>query len=74
MFNFISENELANYVIRCQTDSITFNKKFNFKLFDYYPIEEAKSTGNIVFKNLNSYFHVCKKCSCEYKYKDGHIC
>ena len=58
IFNFLSENNLAKNVIRIQTDGIVFNKKFNFDLFDYAPIPEDKTTGKIVFKNVNRYHKV----------------
>lgn len=68
IFNFISEYELYENVIRIQTDGIVFKKKYNFQNIDYAPISEAKSTGLIKFYNLNSYFHICKVCKAEYKF------
>jgi hypothetical protein len=76
IFNFISENSLADQVIRIQTDGIVFKKKYNFDAIPYAPIPEAKSTGYIKFHNLNSYYHICKKCNAEYKYDKNvvHLC
>ncbi len=76
IFNFISQHGLAGQVIRCQTDGIVFKKKYNFNLLEYPPIPEDKTTGNIKFYNLNSYFHVCKSCNVEYKYNKNitHVC
>jgi hypothetical protein len=76
MFNFVSDNKLASQVIRCQTDGLVLKKKYNFKNLEYPPISEDKSTGYIKFYNLNSYFHICKKCNVEYKYNKNiiHVC
>ena len=78
MFNMISENNLEKLVIRIQTDSVSFTKAVDFKSLkiDYFPIEEEKTTGLMVFYNVNSYHHVCKKCNLEYKYEKNmaHIC
>lgn len=70
IFNLISEHNLEKFVVRIQTDSISFTKPVDFKALGltYIPIQEAKSTGRLVFYNVNSYFHVCSNCECEYKY------
>lgn len=70
MFNMINECNLEKHVMRIQTDSVSFNIPVDFTKFDlkYYPIPETKSTGHIVFYNVNSYFHHCPKCKLEYKY------
>ena len=58
IFNFLSENNLAKNVIRIQTDGIVFNKKYNFCQFDYAPIPENKTTGKMIFNNINKYHKV----------------
>jgi len=68
ILNFVSEHELADQVIRIQTDGVAFKRKYNFSKIPYAPILEAKTTGLIIWKNVNSYFHVCKKCTEQYKY------
>ena len=71
IFNFISDYGLASDVIRIQTDGIVFKTKYDFSEITYAPIAEDKTTGNIKFYNLNSYFHVCKRCKAEYKFYKG---
>ncbi len=78
IFNLISEHDLETFVVRIQTDSISFTKPVDFKALGltYIPILEAKSTGRLVFYNVNSYVHVCSNCGCEYKYNasESHKC
>ena len=76
VFNFVSSLGLADQVIRCQTDSICLKRKYNFKNQVYPPIPEDKSTGLIKWYNVNSYYHVCKKCNEEYKFCKSvrHVC
>lgn len=75
MFNMVSENNLEGHVLRVQTDSVSFNRSVDFKILNmaYYPIPESKSTGYIVFHNINSYYHVCKKCDCQFKYNKDNV-
>jgi hypothetical protein len=54
-------------VVRVQTDSITYNK--NVKP-DETEKREEKTTGYIIFKSVNSYFHECVVCKKQFKYKD----
>jgi hypothetical protein len=70
MMTMICENNLEAFVMRIQTDSVTLTKPVDFTKLNmsYYPIAEAKSTGYIVFHNVNCYRHVCAECHCEYKY------
>jgi hypothetical protein len=70
IFNMISENNLENYVTRIQTDGICFNKPVDFSKLGlkYYPIPEKKSSGKLVFYNINNYFHVCSGCEIEFKF------
>lgn len=70
VFDMINENNLEDSVVRIQTDGICFNKSIDFPSLGlkYYPIPEAKSTGLIMFHNINCYRHVCDKCNMEYKY------
>ena len=53
-------------VIRIHTDSIAFTKEqqFDEKLFKL----EDKSTGLILWKNVNTYHHKCLKCNLSMKY------
>ena len=78
IFDMISSNNLAKYIVRIQTDGIVFNKAIDFKNMNlkYYPIQEDKSTGHIKFYNVNRYVHVCKTCNTEYSYSklDPHVC
>jgi hypothetical protein len=78
VFNLVSNHNLENNVIRIHTDSICFDREVNFESLkiDYYPIPEQKTTGYIKFYNVNSYFHICEKCSVEYKFdkNEKHIC
>jgi hypothetical protein len=57
VFYMINENNLQDYVLRCHTDGIAFNRPIDFTSMglDYCPIPEEKSTGKIIFHNVNSY-------------------
>jgi len=74
MFDMISSNDLETKTVRIQTDSACFTEKINFKALKlkYYPIEEAKTTGKLIFSHVNYYRHVCPHCKAIYKY-DKHI-
>ena len=76
MMKFIIDNKLNDDVIRIHTDCLILPYKFDFTKHEYHPKEEDKSTGNIVFHNSIHYYHVCKKCNCQYRYIDfkTHIC
>ncbi len=78
VFNMISEHNLEKYVVRIQTDSVSFTKPVDFAALGvkYVPILEQKSTGMLKFYNVNNYCHVCDKCGCQYKHnKDKeHLC
>ena len=88
MFEMISELNLSKYVIRCQTDSVTFSKPIDFenitknnRFNNYYPIIENKSSCMhdnefITFYNMNNYKHYCDKCEQEFKYDKNncHAC
>jgi hypothetical protein len=70
IFNMLSEHDLASSVLRVQTDGICFNREINFDTLglQYAPLKERKTTGNLVFHNVNSYDHICSNCGIEYKY------
>lgn len=77
MADIILSNNLENNLIRIHTDSIILSEPFDYsKHYDYYPIPETKSTGLIKWYNSNKYFHICKKCNNEFKFKDftNHKC
>jgi len=78
IFNMLSTNNLAKDVCRIHTDGICMKRPIDFKALklDYYPIPEDKSTGTLVFHNLNCYYHICPECEVEYPYdkKKVHIC
>jgi hypothetical protein len=78
VFNMLSTHDLAKDVVRCHTDGICFKRPINFPSMklDYFPIPEAKSTGTLVFHNLNCYNHVCLDCKAEYSFdkKNPHKC
>lgn len=61
IFNMLTSNNLAKYVIRIQTDSISFTKPIDFNKLnlDYFPISEGKTTGLITYYNVNCYRHWC---------------
>lgn len=70
IFNMVSEHNLESHVIRIQTDGIAFNKPIDFPSLKlaYFPIPEKKSTGHIVFYDVNYYRYVCNHCKGEFKY------
>lgn len=68
IFKMLDELNVVENVMRCHTDGIVFNKPIDFTKLDYYPKPEDKSTGIIIFNNLNDYYHICNKCDCEYKF------
>jgi len=78
MFNMLSEQNIAKKVVRIHTDGICFNSPIDFPAMklNYYPIPEGKSTGTLIFHNLNSYNHVCPECEMEYTYDKNkiHVC
>ncbi len=54
-------------VVRINTDNVTFKKdpKLNIPTLK----KESKTSGNIFFKNVNNYWHICP-CGTHYKYDD----
>ncbi len=50
----INENIISD-VIRTQTDNITLSKPHDFTHLKYYPKPEDKTTGNILWNNINNY-------------------
>ena len=50
----VSEN-IINKVIRIQTDGICLNAPYDFTHLEYYPKPEDKTTGNILWTNVNKY-------------------
>jgi hypothetical protein len=78
VFNMLSTHGLAKDVVRCHTDGICFKRPIDFPALklDYFPIPEDKSTGTLVFHNLNCYYHVCSECEAEFSFdkKNPHQC
>lgn len=77
MFNIINNNNLEKYVVRIQTDSVSFSKPVDFPSLkpklDYYPIPEGKTTGAMTYYTANFYLHWCDDCCTEYKYDKSRI-
>lgn len=74
VFNMLSTHDLAKDVVRIHTDGICFKRPINFPALklDYFPIPEDKSTGTMIFYNLNCYYHVCTECNAEYPFDKDH--
>jgi hypothetical protein len=70
----IMKENILHKIVRIQTDGLVLRENHDFSNNKYYPINEDKTTGNIIFYNVNDYFHICDKCKLEYKYKIGHEC
>lgn len=51
----IMKEKILDNVIRIHTDGIILNKEHDFTHLKYHPISELKSTGDIIFKNVNNY-------------------
>lgn len=60
IFKFLDKHNLVDNVIRIQTDGIVLNKPFDFEKCgeQYYPIPESKTTGKLIFHNLNNWDEV----------------
>jgi len=67
MFELVMNNNLIDKVIAIHTDRLTLTEDYDFsKVCKYYPVPEAKSSGNIVFENAIYYKHICEKCNGQY--------
>jgi len=66
----IESEKLEDSITRIHTDGIVLNKEHDFTHLKYYPKPEAKTTGNIKFKNALYGFHICPTCKEEFKYSD----
>ncbi len=53
MCNLIYNNHIINNIIRIQTDGIVLNKQKELKDSKYAPVLENKSTGLIIWYNVN---------------------
>jgi hypothetical protein len=68
MFEIIMKNNLIDNVIATHTDRITLTEDYDFsKTAKYFPLPEAKSSGNIIFHNAIHYYKICDICNGEYK-------
>ncbi len=47
--------DLIENVFRVQTDGIVLNCDLELKMDEMFPVPEAKTTGLILWKNVNSY-------------------
>jgi hypothetical protein len=65
MAEILIENKLLGSVIRLHTDGIVLNKPFDFADcgYAYYPIVEQKTTGKIIWHNVNNYDKYCETCN-----------
>ena len=68
----IDREGILNDIIRIHTDGIVLNRKHEFK-DEYKPLKESKTTGNILWKNTNTYFHKCKKCKRLYSHRTNKL-
>ena len=57
IFKLLDKHNLVDNVIRIQTDGIVLNKPFDWEATGekYYPIPESKTTGKLIFHNLNNW-------------------
>ncbi len=55
MINLVLSEDLLPNLIRTHTDNITLNKPHDFTHLPYHPILEDKTTGLILWKNVNNY-------------------
>lgn len=85
IMNYAIKNEIIDKIVRIHTDSYMLNSPHIFHLPKNLckktkemikPKEEDKSTGYIIIRNSQNYFHICKKCKNEYRYIDykNHKC
>ena len=77
ILKLLHNNDLVKNVVRIHTDGITLNKNVDFsKLglpYNYYPSQEDKTTGLMLFKNAVYGFHLCSKCNQLFSYEDFKI-
>ncbi len=55
MYRLIIENDLFDNIVRINTDGICLDKECDFTYLEYHPKLEDKTTGNIVWENLNKW-------------------
>lgn len=57
-------NDLLDNTVRIHTDGIVLNKHVDFSkiLPEYYPKPEEKTSGKLIFKNVNYYAKYCNEC------------
>lgn len=53
--DLVISEDLINKVIRIHTDGLVFTEPHDFTHLFYYPIPEDKTTGEIVWENVNRY-------------------
>lgn len=74
IFKVLHSNNLVKDVVRIHTDGIVLNKMVDFsKLglpYNYYPTQEDKTTGQMMFANAVYGYHHCPKCKGFFCYKD----
>jgi len=61
---FIDNYGLEDLVMRIHTDGIVLNEDVEFEAEEneYLPIPEKKTTGKMIWSNVNSYYKCCEKC------------
>jgi hypothetical protein len=71
ILKMLEQNNISSSVLRIHTDGLIFDKPVNIKSKDnYIPIEEAKTTGDIIIKSKMLIKHYCKKCEYIDSYKN----
>jgi hypothetical protein len=75
----VLENNLLDNLVRIHTDCITTNIPYDYSTnckSGYYPMEESKTSGLMIYENALYGFHICKKCNERFKFKDfkNHKC
>lgn len=53
--DLVMKEKILDNVVRIHTDGIVLNKEHDFTHLKYYPKPEDKTTGKIIFKNVNNY-------------------
>jgi hypothetical protein len=53
--DLVMSEDLVDKVIRIHTDGLVFTEPHDFTHLFYYPITEDKTTGNIIWHNVNKY-------------------
>ena len=55
MAEIITDENILADVVRIHTDNICLTKPHDFTHYTYYPIEEKKTSGNIIWNSCNTY-------------------